>query len=262
MTSQHPFERSGHGHAPYRIVDFGTKTYQACHGAPIQPGGTCDHCGTAIIYYATIRSANGVTFRVGLDCVMKTHQDPELVAQARAERRRISRAQRQERRARERLAQRRHRVRWFLRQEPGILRVLRVPHPILADLRRSLSRFGSLTDAQVELAYSLALRVCVLDDEKREPTWIPVPWDRERVEVEGELLTIKSQRGIVSWQTEVKMLVQVDLPEGSFKLWGTCPRALWDAERGDRVRFRAEVRRGGRDPEFGFFSRPTRARVV
>lgn len=36
------------GAYPYRYLGFEHKAYQACHGAPVQPGGTCDHCGTPI----------------------------------------------------------------------------------------------------------------------------------------------------------------------------------------------------------------------
>lgn len=263
VTSQHPFERSGNGRAPFSIVGFDEKTYQACHGAPVQPAGICDHCGTCIRYRAHIASSDGVCFVVGLDCVRKTAgTDPELADAAGRELRRIRRKRAQERKDRERKARRGRRLRAFLQRERGILRVLRLRHPVLADLRRSLARFGSLTDAQVELAYSLALRLCVAERRAAEPTWIAVPWDRERVEVEGEVLTVRSQPGAIPWETEVKMLVRVDLKGGSFKLWGTCPRALWDVQRGARVHFRAEVRQGGRDPEFGFFSRPTSARVV
>jgi hypothetical protein len=47
------------------------KTYQACQGAPVQPGGTCDYCGNAIRYCFGVRSADSKTFVVGCDCVEK-----------------------------------------------------------------------------------------------------------------------------------------------------------------------------------------------
>ena len=60
------------GAAPYRYLGHETKTYQACHGAPIQPGATCDHGGTAISEVFNCRSADGKTFHVGSTCVEKS----------------------------------------------------------------------------------------------------------------------------------------------------------------------------------------------
>jgi hypothetical protein len=69
----HPFERAGLGKAPFRFIGSERKTFQAHPGAPIQVGGSCDYCGTGIIEHCYIRSADGKTFKVGCDCVMKTH---------------------------------------------------------------------------------------------------------------------------------------------------------------------------------------------
>jgi len=68
----HVFERRGLGKAPFRVYDFVTITYQACPGAPVQPGGTCDYCGTGIMYACLIQSSDGKRFKVGCDCVRKT----------------------------------------------------------------------------------------------------------------------------------------------------------------------------------------------
>lgn len=68
----HVFERAGLGKAPFRFVGFYEKTYQACPGAPIQPGSTCDYCGQGIMICCEILSADGKRFKVGSDCVNKT----------------------------------------------------------------------------------------------------------------------------------------------------------------------------------------------
>lgn len=68
----HPFERAGLGRAPFRMTGCTRRLYQACHGAPIQPGAACDYCGTGIIWTFTIQSDDGKTFIVGSDCVRKT----------------------------------------------------------------------------------------------------------------------------------------------------------------------------------------------
>lgn len=67
----HKFQIAGLGTAPYRYTGHKVLKYQACHGAPIQPGGSCDYCGTAIMDAFYFRSADGREFKVGSDCVYK-----------------------------------------------------------------------------------------------------------------------------------------------------------------------------------------------
>lgn len=68
----HKFERAGLGKAPFRYVGYEFKTYQACHGAPVQVGGSCDYCGVGICNMFYIESADGKRFKVGSNCVEKT----------------------------------------------------------------------------------------------------------------------------------------------------------------------------------------------
>ena len=46
--SAHPFTHLAP--APYTFEGWVKKIYRACHGAPAQPGSSCDHCGTGIMY--------------------------------------------------------------------------------------------------------------------------------------------------------------------------------------------------------------------
>ncbi len=71
-TVVHKFEVAGLGKAPFRFDGFEVKTYQACHGAPVQPGASCDFCGTGIMNVFWIKGADGKRFKVGCDCVEKT----------------------------------------------------------------------------------------------------------------------------------------------------------------------------------------------
>lgn len=71
-TTVHVFERAGLGLAPFRYIGYERKTYQAAPGAPIQPGASCDYCGTGIIDTCRIQSADGRTFKVGSTCVNRT----------------------------------------------------------------------------------------------------------------------------------------------------------------------------------------------
>jgi hypothetical protein len=75
VTAIHPFERAGLGSAPFRCVGSYESKYQACHGAPIQPGSSCDYCGQGIMTVFRINSADGKEFKVGCDCVAKTARE-------------------------------------------------------------------------------------------------------------------------------------------------------------------------------------------
>lgn len=84
----HRFEKAGLGKAPFHFTgQVSEKTYQACQGAPIQNGSTCDYCGTCIRYEFWVKSSDDNTFKVGCDCIHKT-DDAELIQQ-------ISKAERQ-----------------------------------------------------------------------------------------------------------------------------------------------------------------------
>lgn len=78
-----------------------------------------------------------------------------------------------------------------------------------------------------------------------------------RVTVEGVVVSIKAQDS--QWGTTIKMLVQTD--EG-WKVWGSLPDSIWEADKGTRVRFTATVEASKDDKLFGFFKRPTKAEIV
>ena len=68
----HKFEKAGLGKAPFRVVGFEQKYYQAHPDAPMQPGAACDYCATGIVDTFWIKGVDGKVFKVGSDCVNKT----------------------------------------------------------------------------------------------------------------------------------------------------------------------------------------------
>ena len=48
----------------------------------------------------------------------------------------------------------------------------------------------------------------------------------------------------------------------AFRVWGSVPASLEDAERESRITFTATVTASDRDAKFGFFKRPTKAQVI
>lgn len=70
-TTAHKFELAGLGRPPYRFIGHTEHKFQACHGAPVQAGTSCDYCGTGIVDAYNFTSADGRRFKVGSDCVAK-----------------------------------------------------------------------------------------------------------------------------------------------------------------------------------------------
>lgn len=83
------------------------------------------------------------------------------------------------------------------------------------------------------------------------------PCPEGRVTVTGRLLGWKTQE--TRYGTTCRCLVQ---DQRGFKVWGTLPRAWEEAERGSPVTFSAELTPSRDDPKFGFFKRPTKARIL
>ena len=75
MSKKHVFEIAELGKAPFKFIGVEKVTYQACPGAPIQPGGACDYCGTGISIWCWIEDSEGKRFKVGSECVNKVSSD-------------------------------------------------------------------------------------------------------------------------------------------------------------------------------------------
>ena len=103
-TTDHPFDVAGLGRPPYAIVGMSRETYQACHGAPVQPGGSCDYCGQGITYQVRVRSADGAVFKVGCDCAEKAEPSWGRTVQTfrNDEQRKLARVAREKRNAKRR----------------------------------------------------------------------------------------------------------------------------------------------------------------
>lgn len=120
-TKSHKFERAGLGVAPFRFVGTYEAKYQACHGAPIQPGASCDYCGTGISRVFVVKDSTGKEFKVGSECVRHTG-DAGVIDEAKRAAREIERARRSAK-ATERIRL----ARLALRNDAGLL--TDYPHP-------------------------------------------------------------------------------------------------------------------------------------
>lgn len=78
-----------------------------------------------------------------------------------------------------------------------------------------------------------------------------------RVVITGTVLAFKIQESM--YGDVLKMLVQDDR---GFRVWGSVPSSLDDAERESRITFTATVTASDKDAKFGFFKRPAKAAVL
>jgi hypothetical protein len=78
-----------------------------------------------------------------------------------------------------------------------------------------------------------------------------------RAVITGTILAFKRQESM--YGDVLKMLVQDDR---GFRVWGTVPSSLDDAERESRITFTATVTASNKDAKFGFFKRPTKAAII
>ena len=153
----------------------------------------------------------------------------------------------------------------FLLDHPGLEAALNYDHHISQDLKSNLSRWGSLSDAQIALAYKL-----VVDGEARKARDAQMaaalvsalPWVAGTLTVTGKVLHVKTEEGF--YGTTHKMLVQ--LPDGK-KCWGSVPSSLYadvqngyqGSVQGSTVTFTATFEPKQGDDKFAWFKRPRKA---
>jgi ribosomal protein L36 len=135
----------------------------------------------------------------------------------------------------------------------------------LSDYEYNLSvvvRAGRVNSRTAGLAASLlaaAGRAKAKATEKAERS--PVPVTDDRVVVAGTVLKLDTRDDGYG----VKLVMTVQADEG-YVLWGTVPSSLDSYENplqtGDRVTFSAKLERSDKDETFGFYKRPTKAKVL
>lgn len=117
--------------------------------------------------------------------------------------------------------------------------------------------YGGLSPRQISAFVCSAVAQRKRDERRAEAEATKGPVATGKVSVIGKIISFKTQESMYGL-TE-KMLVEL---ENGSRVYGTQPRALYDAEVGNTVQFNATVEASDRDPTFGFFKRPTKAIVV
>ena len=128
--------------------------------------------------------------------------------------------------------------------------------PFIADVLRQAT-YKALSERQVEAVLAAAERYAVRKAQEDAELAAAQPLPIGSVEIEGTVLTLKSQPNYFGPGSTLKMLVKGQ----GWKVWGTCPAGL-NATAGDTVRFTASVEGSDDDPTFGFYKRPRKARIL
>lgn len=164
-TTVHPFERAGLGKSPFRCVGCRENWFEM-PGFGRKPGGTCDYCGTGILYEYVIKSSDDKNFVVGCDCVQRTNS---VVIGFREERLKLARAKRatkvSERRAikqaewdKIRAEEKKVRMDSFYALKPELVTRLsnyEGSNSFLKSMSFNLSSWGSLTEKMVAIVERL-----------------------------------------------------------------------------------------------------------
>jgi hypothetical protein len=258
----HRFEAAGLGKAPFTLLEMQRIVFQACPGAPIQAGGSCDYCGTAICYAFRIQSADGRSFKVGSDCVEKVGDaglaqkikrvraayDREL-RMARRERARSAAAATREEAAKARRKAARAAAADFAAAH-GLVACFRVAlkgpkRGVAIEFLGKLRDYGSLTPAQTAFLKSIGTR--------------SAPAPTGRVTFTATIESVKSREGYRG-SIEYKMTVRAD---AGFRAWMTAPVSLLDVPgigldrfKGQRVEVTATLEPSREDAGFAFGKRP------
>lgn len=276
----HPFDHLGK--SPFRCVGM-RKNVFSIPGCPeaTKPGGSCQHCGTGIMYEFVIEDAEGKRFVVGSDCVEKTGAEVSEFRRIRLAAEREKRAVKRSARELERQLQWKaeadaKRVKFDAEQPEVVAFLLSIEQDadgFLGDMRRSYDRYGSLTERMLDAVKNSMKRSA--ERAEREATAKPIPATDKRLTIEGVIISAQYRESNYDsgFFSPASVKVTVEHADG-WRAWGTLPSEMWahmvTYERGElsdrthvlkgrRIKFDARVVRSEKDEKFGFFKRPTKA---
>jgi len=222
-------------------------------------GGVCDHCGTWFkwgVIYKNIKTDKYIV--VGHICSKKTFDfDSKRDREVYQLKLRVERAKE---------AHRMRQIACEFIEANDLSEDIVVDHYIVKDIRSRLERWGKISEKQIALVRKLAAE----SRKPKEPELEYKPCEEGRIQISGKILCTKCQENTYSpyGGTVLKMLV---LDNRMFKVWGTVPESIcWDAEGncltgkliGKDVCFIGTVTKSKDDECFGFFKRPSKAKLI
>jgi len=224
-----------------------------------QHGGTCHICGSVnAIYTALFHHEKSNTYiRTGLDCASKLDS-----CDTQGFRRKVAKAleaHRGVRKAKAMLEQDGLEAAWNVYSGEF---VDKYEERVIRDIVGNAVRYGRLSDAQIKYITSLVAKINnrgQIEAQRAVEAAVAknVPVTEKRITVLGKVLSIKTVEGYYGLST--KLLVQ---HADGWKVYGSIFVIEGSIQRGDIVEFDAVVKVSDNDSKFGFYSRPTKGRVV
>lgn len=217
--------------------------------------GKCGVCGATFRYGDVwMHEPTGDLVHFGHTCTEKYSMladDPAFCAHLEALKR--NRAARiEEKRADDRFA-------FFCAKHDGLAEDFTVDHRIVQDIKRKLRKYGSISDAQINLVRKLATEVRNPKPAPEPEQHVAAPVSDERVKIQGRVVSVKVHEGF--YGPSLKMTVKVETPNGSWLCWGTVPSKEDDIVKGAVIAFEAKLQSGD-TPHFAFFKRPTKVQII
>jgi hypothetical protein len=215
----------------------------------------CDHCGARIRYVGVLlHKPTGDHIAVGETCLDNRFGRATVDFQKLRKQAQLDREKQRLLTASNAFRAEHDEVDWLALDESE--------NSFVQDVIRKLRQYGSISDKQLAAIQTALVRDAEREVRQAAEALVPkaeVPEGKGLVIV-GELVSTKwveSQYG-----SALKGLVKVESEFGFYKVWGTVPSAISDANRGDIIKFTANVQRSEKDADFGFFSRPRLATIV
>lgn len=216
--------------------------------------GQCTVCSTHFVYGEVWRhDPTGEHIHVGHICANKYNLLADYSEHELAYKRfRAARAREIQRRLKA------EKVKEILSSVEGLEQALETPHEIVEDIKSRFHRVGRISEKQIALVFKLC-RESFAPKRMKKKASVPVG----RQTVQGRVVSTKLVESY--YGSQLKMLVEVSTDDGFYRVFGTVPGSLYGFEiaGGDKtVEFTANFERSRDDESFGFFKRPSRARLV
>lgn len=227
--------------------------------------GSCVLCGAGFAHGAAFRHVHsGDVIAVGHICAANYLHHEDRNEKNRAKKIRLARKREENARRR---AENTEKFDAFVAARPEFAAAIEAAadHHIVKDIVGKCREWrGEPSEPMVALVIKIAAEKAEREEEKAaEASFdpVPVPEFIGRPRIEGEVIWEGVKESM--YGASHKMIVRVTPTESTaYKLYGSVPSALGRIEKGDKVAFNAAVEPGDRDPDFGFFSRPTKAVLV
>lgn len=134
------------------------------------------------------------------------------------------------------------------------------------DIVSRLVKYGNLSEAQMNFLHKLVERINTRAAREEAKKVQQAKWAEEkeaaanvptgRIEIKGTVLKVDEKENNFG----VRLVMTIKTEQG-FILWGSVPVAISNVEKGNQVEFTATVEPSSNDPKFGFFKRPSKAKI-